>query len=228
MSQRPHLLHLLGLFSLWISELERRFPLEPGSSDSLARTHTHKAKHRLRINTMLYSGTTGTVHRGKLMGNMNLTTPLSQSCIHSKQAKHATVDEMSFRLTENTKQEPNILIGSNKLIKTTETELKSSGPVSHKSKVKISTKQQLYKSSYQTLYALVKSSVGFIIRRDHSSQCQSSLKMAESYILPGQVYVSASTMFSRTNKAIPPHSLTPSPIKAFAVLRGNKSFKNTS
>lgn len=79
MRQRPHLLHLLGLFSLWISELERRFPLEPGSSDWLAQTHTHKAKHRLRIHTMLYPGTTGTVHCGKLMGNMNLTTPLSQS-----------------------------------------------------------------------------------------------------------------------------------------------------
>lgn len=56
MRQRLRLLHLSGLFSLWRSELERRFPLEPGSSDLLAQSHMHKAKHRIRIHTMLYAG----------------------------------------------------------------------------------------------------------------------------------------------------------------------------
>ena len=57
----------------------------------------------------------------------------------------------------------------------------------------------------------VKSTVASIIRRAHSSQCQSSLKMAESYILPEQVYVGGSTMFRRTNKPLPLYSGTAQP-----------------
>lgn len=72
--QRPRSLHLSELFSLWTSEPERRFPLEPRSSDWLTQSYTHNAKHRLGIHTMLYPDTPETVHRCKLMGNMNLTS----------------------------------------------------------------------------------------------------------------------------------------------------------
>ena len=76
-------LHLSELFSLWTSEPERRFPLEPGSSDWLTQSHTHtsmhSAKHRLSEHTMLCPDTPVTAHHCKPMGNMNLTTLFSLS-----------------------------------------------------------------------------------------------------------------------------------------------------
>lgn len=72
MRPRRLLLHLSGLFSLRRSELERRFPLEPGSSDWLTKSHTHKAKHRQRIHTMLGHNTAETEFI--LMANMSATS----------------------------------------------------------------------------------------------------------------------------------------------------------